>query len=92
MVAASVDPIEDVAALRAGLHVGYPMYGEVDPKAIADATGAFIQTTGDRPPFLHATGFLIDPDGNVVNALYSTGQLGRLTASETIRRVNFALK
>ncbi|NNF53260.1 MAG: hypothetical protein HKN03_02350 [Acidimicrobiales bacterium] len=87
VAAASVDPVASVAALKAGLHVGYPMYAEVDPHAVSAATGAFVHD-GDTT-YLHATAFLVDPEGRVVNAVYSTGPIGRFTASEVIRKVIF---
>jgi len=88
VVAASVDSVENVAALKAGLRVGFPMYAEVDAAAVADATGAFMQS-GDRT-FLHATGFLIRPDGTVATAVYATGPIGRLNPTEVLRSVGFA--
>ena len=87
VAAASVDPVASVAALKAGLQVGYPMYGEADAHAISAATGAFVHN-GDET-YLHATAFLIDPEGLVINAVYSTGPIGRFTASEVIRKVIF---
>lgn len=87
VAAASVDTIEQVADLKTGLRVGFPMYAEIDAPAIAAATGAMIQT-GDRT-FLHATAFLVDPDGNISNSLYSSGPIGRFTASDILRKVLF---
>jgi len=88
VVAASVDSVENVGALKAGLRVGFPLYAEVDAAAVADATGAFMQS-GDRT-FLHATGFLIRPDGTVATAVYATGPIGRLNPTEVLRSVGFA--
>jgi alkyl hydroperoxide reductase subunit AhpC len=87
VVAASVDTVEQVADLKAGLRVGFPMFAELDAQAVAESTGAYIQT-GDRT-FLHATSFLLDPAGEVVNSLYSSGPIGRFTASEILRKVLF---
>ena len=87
VAAASVDSVEETAALRDGLRVGFPMYAEMDATAVADATGALMQT-GDRT-FLHATGFLLAPDGTISNALYSSGPIGRLTPSDVLRKVVF---
>lgn len=88
VVAASVDSVETTADLKAGLRVGFPMYAEVDAAEIAAATGAFMQS-GDRT-FLHATGFLVNPDGVVATAVYATGPAGRLTPGEVLRIVAFA--
>ncbi len=89
MAAASVDPIENVASLKEGLRVGFPMYGEVDAGAVSAATGAHMHS-GDKT-YLHATAFLVDPEGTVINAVYSTGPVGRLTASEVLRKVRFEM-
>ena len=62
IAAASVDSVEATAKLKEGLHVGYPVYAELDAhKVAAEATGAHIQT-GDRT-FMHATCFIVRPDG-----------------------------
>lgn len=88
IVAASVDTVEQVNDLKAGLRVEFPMYAELDAPAVAEATGAFIQT-GDRT-FMQATGFLLTPDGKVGSAVYATGPIGRLTPTEIVRAVRFA--
>ena len=88
VVAASVDSVESVAALKQGLHVGFPMFAEVDAEAVAESTGAFIQS-GDRT-FLHATGFLLTPEGKIGTAVYATGPIGRLNPTEVLRSVLFA--
>ena len=90
VAAASVDSLEQTIELRAGLRVGYPIYAEIDGPRVADDLGAYLQT-GDRT-FLHATGFLLDPDVRVVNALYSSGPIGRLTASDVLRKTLFEIQ
>lgn len=42
--------------------------------------------------FVHATGFLLRPDGTVAQAVYSTGPLGRLTAREVLATVDYYRK
>ena len=87
VLAASVDSVESVAKLKEGLHVGYPMFAKVDAPALAAATGAHIYEA--EKTYTHATAFLVDPDGLVSNAVYSTGPIGRFTASEVIRKTIF---
>ena len=89
VAAASVDPIDNVRRLKEGLRVGFPMYAEVDAAAVSEATGAHVHT-GDKM-YLHATGFLVNPEGTVINAVYSTGPIGRFTASEILRKVRFEM-
>ena len=88
VVAGSVDSVDDTAPLADGLRLRFVnMVAELDGPATADVTGAFLQT-GDRT-FLHATGFLLDPDGVIVNAVYSTGPIGRFTANDIMKKVAF---
>jgi alkyl hydroperoxide reductase subunit AhpC len=89
VAAASVDSVETTAALKEGLRIGYPMYAGLDARAVADATGAHIQT-GDRT-FLHATCYLVKPDGTIAAASYASGPLGRMWAHEILRSVQFQL-
>jgi len=88
VIAASVDPIDEVQRLNDGLRLRFvQLVGEIDGPAVADATGAALQT-GDRT-FLHATGFLLDPSGAVVNSVYSSGPIGRFTANDILKKVLF---
>lgn len=87
VVAGSVDPIDKVAKLREGLHVGFNMWGELDAPTVSADTGAPYQD-GDKV-FLHGTGWLVNPDGEIVQSLYSSGPIGRLTASDIVRKVLF---
>lgn len=89
VAAASVDSVEATAKLKEGLHVGYPMYAGLDAHAVAETTGAHIQT-GDRT-FMHATCFLVNPDGVIAAASYASGPLGRMWAHEILRSVQFQL-
>ena len=87
VVGGSVDSVEKTAALRSGLYVGFPMWGELDAPTVSADTGAPYQD-GDRV-FLHGTGWLLNPAGEIVQSLYSTGPIGRFTASDIIRKVTF---
>ncbi|NNC79312.1 MAG: hypothetical protein HKN94_04080 [Acidimicrobiales bacterium] len=87
VVAGSVDSLETTQTLRTGLHVGFPMWGELDAVKVSADTGAPFQQ-GEKT-FLHGTGWLLNPDGEIVQSLYSTGPIGRFTASDIIRKVLF---
>ncbi len=85
---ASVDDAETTKALKDGMRIGYVnMLHSVDAHAVAEATGAMIQE-GDRV-FLHATGFMLDPEGNVSAAVYSNGPIGRFSASDILKKMAF---
>ena len=88
VVAASADTVADTAALAKEQRLGYVnMLAELDAPAVAASTGAFLQT-GERV-FLHATGFVLDPAGNIVNSTYSSGPIGRFGANDVLKKVAF---
>jgi len=67
----------------------YPLGYGVDAKDFARATGAFFD---DKKGFLHATGFIIRPNGTVENAVYSTGPIGRFVAAESLGLIGYRMK
>jgi peroxiredoxin len=88
VVAASVDSVAETAALAEGLRLRYvTMLAELDGPAVAASTGAAIQT-GDKT-FLHATGFILDPEAQIVNSVYSSGPIGRFNANDAMKKVIF---
>lgn len=88
VVAVSVDDAPQTQALADGLHIDFvKMVHSVDAIEVASSTGAYIQK-GDRT-FMHATGFLLNPKGEVVNSVYSSGPIGRFTADDILKKVAF---
>jgi len=63
------------------------MFAELDAAAVSESTGAFFQS-GDRT-FMHATGFVVNPEGMVASAHYSPGPIGRFPAPEVLRAITF---
>ncbi|WP_131195697.1 redoxin domain-containing protein [Lichenihabitans psoromatis] len=56
---------------------------------IAAAIGAYQSHHPVRGPFLENTGFVLAPDGTVLNAVYSSRAIGRLVPNDVIRFVAF---
>jgi len=86
VVALSVDDEATTAELiaRHGLEFGVG-YG-ADARALAAATGAFVN---DDPLFLQSTGFVLNPAGQVVVGVYSTGAIGRLVPDDVIGLIRY---
>ena len=82
VVAASVDTLEEACKIVETEKLIYPVGYGMDVRQVSAATGAFFEEEKD---YLHATGFLIKPDGLVANAVYSTGSIGRLRAEDSLR-------
>lgn len=87
VVAFSVDDEVTSAALVDKYHLAFPVGHSADADKVAAATGAY---TNDDPHYLQSTGFVLAPNGTVINAVYSTGPLGRLVAEDVVGFVRYA--
>lgn len=86
VVALSVD---DEAATRSTIEkfkLSFPVGHSADADKVASITGAY---TNESPRYLQSTGFLLAPDGKILNAVYSSGPIGRLVAEDVIGMVAY---
>ena len=86
VVALSVDDAAASAALVEKLRLEFPVGYGADADVIAAATGAY---TNDAPKYLQSTGFVLDPEGKVQVAVYSTGAIGRLVVEDVAGYVRY---
>ena len=86
VMAMSVDSNADAAALVDKYRLNFPVGYSVDAEKVAAATGAYVN---DSPRYLQSTGFVLDPDGKVITAVYSSGAIGRLVAEDVIGLVRY---
>lgn len=84
IVALSVDDEPTTSALVEKLRLTFPVAFGADVDQVVAAVGAY---TNASPHYLQPTGFVLSPDGNVLNALYASNAMGRLTAHEVERLV-----
>ena len=80
-IALSVDPKAEAAALVAKHRLDFPVGHGVDADKVAALTGAYVNHS---PRYLQSTGFVLNPDGKVITAVYSSGAIGRLVAEDVI--------
>ncbi len=86
VVALSVD---DEATTRRTIEqfaLSFPVGHSADADKVASIVGAY---TNDAPRYLQPTGFVLSPDGKILNAVYSSGPLGRLLAEDVIGLVAY---
>ncbi|MBV7336913.1 peroxiredoxin family protein [Chloroflexi bacterium TSY] len=86
VLAASVDSQEDAQELIDTLQLTYPVAYGLDHMTFAEQTGAFYET---RRSIIHATGFLIGSNGQLVGSVYSASNIGRYRAIDCIRVIDF---
>ena len=86
VVALSVDDEATTRDLIARHGLRFPVGYSVDAAAVADATGAFVNPD---PPHLQSTGFVLDPGGQVIVSVYSSGAIGRLVPQDVIGLIRY---
>ena len=86
MIAASVDSLEEARQTRERYSLSFPIgYGLV-AREISEKTGAFFE---GQKGFLHSTNFIVDPEGKVANAVYSSGSIGRLVPDDCLGFIRY---
>ena len=88
IVAASVDSPTEAAKMRDDEQLTFDVAHSLDVTDVAQRFGAFYDAGRG---FLHATGFVLAPDGTIAHAVYATGSIGRLTPQATIRAIDYLI-
>ena len=86
VVALSVDDETTTAELVAKHGLTFPVGHSADAKTISAATGAFVDP---ERGFLQSTGFVLNPDGQVVVSVYSSGAIGRLVPDDVVGLIRY---
>ena len=86
VVALSVDGEATTAELVSKHGLTFPVGHSADGKAISAATGAFVDP---ERGFLQSTGFVLNPDGQVVVSAYSSGAIGRLVPDDVVGLIRY---
>lgn len=83
IAAASVDVGEDAKKVAAG--VGFPVLQGVN-RELADRIGAWWE---EKRGIIQPSEFLLDAEGKVMAATYSTGPIGRIAAQDAVSLIEF---
>jgi peroxiredoxin len=88
-VAFSVDSETAAKNTIAKHNIHFPVGHSADLDAVAAALGCY---TNDDPRCLQTTGFVLSPDGQVLNAVYSSSAIGRLVPDDVAGLVSYVKK
>ncbi len=83
-----MDDIDKAEEMVREFEIDFPVGCNLDPIEISKDTGAFYDSEGG---YLHSAGFIIDPDGKVANAVYSTGPIGRFVAKDCLGWISYMM-
>ena len=78
---------ETAAEMAAKNKLPFPVGYGADARAVAELTGAFVNPD---PVYLRSTGFVLDPAGNLIVSVYSSGAIGRLVPDDVVGLVRYA--
>jgi len=81
IIAASADSWEKAIHTAEMYRLSYTIGYGLDPAEVSALTGAFYNA---QENYLHATGFIIGPDGKIEDAVYSSRSVGRLVAKDCL--------
>ena len=83
----SVDEEATAAGLVAANDLTFPVGHSADARALAAAAAA-AAIVNDDPLYIQSTGFILDPNGNVIISVNSSGAIGRLVPEDVVGLVN----
>lgn len=86
VVALSVDDEPTTEQLAMKLNLRFPLGHSADAREVSELTGAFVNPD---PAYLQSTGSVLDPAGNVVVSVYSSGAIGRLVPEDVLGLVRY---
>jgi peroxiredoxin len=89
VVVASTDPLEKAKETVAEHALTFPVGYGLPLQETAATLGSFFE---ERRGILHATGFLVKPDGSIAVSQYSSGPIGRLVWQDVLALVQFYKK
>ena len=86
VVSVSVDDRETSEALAKKHNLSFPVGYGADAHAVSAVTGAAIN---DNPVCFQATGFILDAEGQITTAVYSTRAIGRLMPDDVLGFIRY---
>lgn len=89
VVAFSVDDEATTKEFAVKHNIPFKMGHSAKLETIVAATGCYQSEHPQRGRFLENTGFVLAPDGTVINAVYSSRAIGRLVPNDVLRLVAF---
>jgi peroxiredoxin len=83
IVALSADGEEEAQGTVDQLGLEFTVLYDLNAEATSRAIGCYTGTHEGRP-HIQPAAFVLDPDGRIVHAMYSSGNVGRLTAGDVL--------
>jgi peroxiredoxin len=86
IVALSADREEEAGGTVQELGLEFRVLYDLDPEATSRAIGCYTGSHEGKP-HIQPAAFILGSDGRIAHAMYSSGKVGRLTASDALTMV-----
>jgi peroxiredoxin len=80
VVALSVDSLDQSRKLAIELELPFIMCHDLNAEEVVEHLGCYVNRS---PVYLQPSGFILRPDGRILQSVYSSGPIGRLEAPDT---------
>jgi len=85
----SVDDEQAASELVEKRRLGFPVGYGADPDVVTGAWGGYVNEASGELRYLQSAGFVLDPEGRILTAVYSSGAIGRLVADDVLGMVKY---
>ena len=89
VIAASVDTLEHARETVEHYNISFRVGYGLNAEEVSAKTGVFYE---GKEKYLHAAGFIINPEGRVAEGVYSTLAIGRLVANDCLGLIDHFMK
>lgn len=86
LIAASCDTLDSARETINRYNLTFPVGYDLVAKEVSEKTGAFYN---EKEGYLHATGYILDPEARITNGVYSTRSVGRLVARDCVAWIEY---
>jgi peroxiredoxin len=88
IIAISADDVDEARQTVEKNHIAFPVLYGADPHAAAATFGTHV-ATDEHGTYINSSGFIVDPDGSIVLAVYSSGAIGRIVAEDALGMIKY---
>ena len=88
VIAISADVAEEAQKTVERHHIAFPVLFGADPAEVAKSFGTH-RATNAHGTYVDSTGFIVDPNGAIVVAVYSSGAIGRIVADDALGFIKY---
>ncbi len=88
IIAISVDPLDEAKQTVEKHHLTFPVLYGADPAAAAKTFGAHVAQNA-HGTYINSTGFILQPNGAIAIAVYSSGAIGRILPDDALGLVKY---